>query len=506
MTASHRLLLNSIAIYGKIIVAIFCGLFSTRLILQALGAADFGIYAVVGALVAYMSFLQNITSSTTRRFLSYHRSSDTVSVIFSTSIAIHLCAAILFFFLAELLGWLFLDSLDIPKERIHAAYFVFHCIVVSATATITLTPFSALVQAKENLVFYAICNIVDSLLKLSLAFFLFISPMDALETYGVGIAFITVLHSVWQCLFCLVRHKEIRIKMNLVNKKFAKQMLAFTGWNWVELVCATASLQGIPILLNLFCGVVTNAAYGIANQVRGAVGQFAATFPLVVAPQIVSGIAEDKTERSHRLAVTICKFSAFAIALFAVPILCNTHFVLQVWLGEAPHYAASFCRWALLYTFISVCVSGLNSLVEGKGKIVAYKICLGISNQVALGVSFILLKMGLPPVSVFVGLVASAFIGAFVQIYFARKHTGLSVLNYFKQIGCIILLVIFSFSCTYAISLFSYPSPWLRLACTTTLSTTLMLGGLWLALDVNEKRFATKLIYKLTSKSKKRNV
>jgi O-antigen/teichoic acid export membrane protein len=494
------LALNTLSVYAKTVITLFTGLFSTRIVLRSLGVEDFGIYALVASVIGWLGFLNEIMASATRRFLAYHRTKSDLPSVFSASVVIHFCTGALFVVGIEILGFLFLPTLNIPPDRLGAAWFVFHCMVASFFFGFISNPYSSQIVAQEQIVFWSINASVMALLKLGAVFFLAYTSSDKLKIYGFLMALVLFLEFFNYRIFCAIKYKTTKFSFKLLERNVIFEMLKFSAWKWLETIATVSYMQGIPLILNLFFGTRVNAAYGITNQVLGAMQQFAYSLSLSIVPRIQSSISENKTEKANLDTISVCKLTGFVFAVFGIPLFLNIHFVIQLWLGDIPEYVPIFCQLALASSWIVSLSNSLHFLVEGKGKIELLSIFSCISYFLAPGISYLLLKYGMSPYFIFVGLIASHLSLAIVRFYFAHRATRLSLRAYAKQIGKVILLVLFSFSCTYAISLLSYPSPWLRLSCTTALSTMLMLGGLWWALDANERCFAKSLTYTLTKK------
>jgi O-antigen/teichoic acid export membrane protein len=246
----------------------------------------------------------------------------------------------------------------------------------------------------------------------------------------------------------------------------------------------------MPTLLNLFFGTIANAAYSVAMQVYGNVANLSFAFSQATNPQIQSSQGEGNKARAESLAVSSSKYMFLLSTLLSVPLIVNINFVLSVWLKTVPPQAGMFCALTLAWFALAMVHFSLAILIEGNGKIAGYKIWTALANLSAFPIAFACLKLTDSPLGVFGGLCVSEFFTMLIRIYFAHSLCRISLRNYFSNMLKIILLVSISASATYAISLAPYPSPWLRLACTTALSTTLMLGGLWWALDANERRFA----------------
>ena len=69
--------------------------------------------------------------------------------------------------------------------------------------------------------------------------------------------------------------------------------MSFSGWSFLGQVAIVFSSQGNNILLNMFYGVVVNAALGISNQVNSALMSFVSNFQTAFKPQITKSYANN---------------------------------------------------------------------------------------------------------------------------------------------------------------------------------------------------------------------
>jgi len=498
--SSHRILFNTIAMYLKTIIAVFVGLFSTRYVLEALGIDDFGISALVGSVIGLLGFLNSSMAEATQRFLSYHRTKNDINSVFTTSVIIHFIIGIFFVVMLEIGGLLFLDTLNINVERKYMAHIVFHCMVASTFFSVISTPYTALINAKEDMFFSAFISILESFLKLAIAFCLFHIPFDRLGTYAFSMMCLRILLRIIQRVLCKIRYPKIGFSHKSIDKSLIFKMLSFSSWNVFDSICYIFKTQGLSILLNMFFGTALNAVLGMANQVRTQVATISTSLSQASAPRIVSGISEQNVKQAMTLAISTCKFAFLLVSLLGIPLILNIDYVLSVWLKKVPVYLPIFCCLALANEMIKNLTRGLYHLIIGKGFIRGYKIAIGLAELITFPIAYILLKMNYHPYSIYVGLITSDILIFISRLYFAHRHVNLNVPHYLKEISKVLVTVITAFLCIWAtMPLVTSHSPLATLIITTTLSSALMLTGFWLALDPKEREFAKGLWKKFIS-------
>ena len=171
------------------LLSVAIGLYTSRVVLQVLGVEDFGIYGVVGGIVAMMSFLNASMSGATSRFITFElgkgdtqRLKDT----FSSALIIHIFIAFIVFILAETIGlWFLYNKLIIPENRMNAALWVYQFSVIATMLNITQVPYNACIIAHEKMDVYAYIEILNVSLKLGIVYLLVIGNYDKLILYAV---------------------------------------------------------------------------------------------------------------------------------------------------------------------------------------------------------------------------------------------------------------------------------------------------------------------------------
>lgn len=505
MKNSSRIVANTGILYGKMFLNMGIALFSTRLILKALGTNDFGIFAIVGGVIGALSFLNKAMSSATQRYLSYNQGKgpQQIAKVFNTALLLHVFIGLAFVLILEVAGiFLFDGFLNIAEDRIPIAKFVFHCTVASTFFTVIAVPYDAIMNAKENMIVFALFSVLESVFKLVIAVLLFYTPADRLATYGLCMALMTVFCRTLKRIYSRHKYKESKLDFHLIDWKMMKEMLAYSSWVTVESVSHIAKGDGIPVVLNLFFGTAVNASYGIATQVRHNISLFAEMLFRASNPQVMRNIGDGNIERSIRLSTTICKFSYILMAILSMPLIVECETVLQFWLGRVPEYSVIFCQLVLVTQLVIMTARGLNFLIDGVGKIRSYRIVLSILNIIVFPIAYGCLKMGMEPWAVFIGITLSDILVVIARLHFAHKYTGLGILQFcstttFRLLPLTLVVgIVASF-----VSNLTQVSPMMDLVLCTLVSTILLTGGFYLfVLDKEEREFAISLVKKLKKK------
>jgi O-antigen/teichoic acid export membrane protein len=438
MNASNRVIYNTLVLYAKMILTVGITLYSVRLILNALGASDYGIYNVVGGVISALSFMQSAMTVSTQRYMSYYKGTQDISkqeTIFGSSVILHLglgfLIMLILFFIQPLI---FNHFLNIPEERISIAGTIYYFMSFSMFCAISSVPFIASLNAHENMLYIAIIGIIQVLLTLFLAIYLSFSTVDRLLLYGIGSCCIQFIILILYAACCTKKYEECNIHaVRTPNKKMIKELLSFTGWNTFGALSGISKSQGVAIVLNLFMGTIVNAAYGIANQISGQLNFFSNTMLKAINPQIMQSEGANNRERMLRLSIIASKFGFYLIALFAIPVMFEISSILAWWLKVVPDNTVMFCQMILLSIMINQLTIGLQSAIQATGKIKNYMIFVGGTKIMMIPVAFLLLKFDLPLISVMIAYVVFEFTASILRLICLKIYGQLSIKHFIRS-------------------------------------------------------------------------
>lgn len=414
-------------------------LVSVPMILNALGKSDYGLYNLIAGVISMLSFLNSSISITTQRYLSVaigENNKDKLNVIYNVSLVLHLVVGLVIVLLFEICYMFLFDGfLNIEPERIHAAKVVYQFIVASTFFTIISVPFGAVMNAKENMLAFSIIAIIDSVLKLLLAFYLSRCPFDRLVVYGGCIALISFMNVLFNQIYVRIKYKEFNISLiKYFSKEYFFKMLGFSGWNTMGAVAMIGRNQGIAVIFNLFCGTVANAAYGIANQINGVLGYFSSTFQRALNPQLMQSEGMNNRTRLIRIALTSSKYSVWVIALFAIPLIIEMPYVLKLWLKDVPEYTLRLSQLVLVLAIVYQHSVGLMSSIQAVGKIRNYFITMSILILLNLPICYFILKNGFPLHYCIVVFIIIEFISLITRLFMAHKIVGIRIKDFVMKV------------------------------------------------------------------------
>lgn len=490
-------------------IVLFVSLYSTRLVLNALGASDFGIFNVIGGSIAMLGFLNSTLANATQRFMSYAEGQNNdhhKKVIFNVSLGLHIIIAlssvILFFVIMPLI----FNILSINSHRIHTAHIVYYSFIVSTFLSIINVPYEAVLTAHENMLYYSIIGIFESFLRLGIAVLCVYFVGDKLILYGILMACLPLITLTIMKIYCHRKYEECSINFyKYWDRDVVKKITSFSGWNFLTAISSLLTLQGLGVVLNHFFGSVANAAQGIANQVNGQLSSFSANLMKALNPVIVKTTVNSDSDSINRVTLTGCKISTLLIIFFSIPVMLKMQYILHLWLKEVPEWTVLFCRLQLIYTIISQISNPAATAVYGNGNIKYYAIFKSIMNLLPIILTYISFTLGGDPIWLYVPLIVFMGIGGdIVIIIFAQKLCGVSISKYLTNvilplIGICIIMLLFGgiFTIITKDSILSL------LGCCIITSIAMLIGLMWFCFSNYEKSIIKQLCNSIILKLKK---
>lgn len=450
---SRRLAKNAVYLYARTFVIMLVTLYTSRTVLQVLGESDYGVYNVVGGITLMFTFVTAALTSATQRFLNYEigkGNKKTVTDVFCMSMNIFVIFAVVVVVLGETIGIWFLNTkLNIPEDRMTAARFVYQFSILTSIITLIRIPYNASIIAYEKMSFYAYISIAEALLKLGMVYVLLTSDIDSLILYSILLVVVALIIFFGYFIYSVKKFDTCKYELYW-DEKTSKQLLSFSSWSILGSIAHLAANQGVCFVLNIFCGVVINAALGIANQVFIAVISFVSGFQTAFNPQLVKSYASGNRGDFYQLIYRSSRLSFFLMLIPAIPLFFWCKEILHLWLTNVPDFTVEFTQMTILYGMIDSLSNPLWTSIQATGKVKFYQSWVSIVILLNLPIAYVLLNMGFSPVLV---LISKVFIN--VCLYLGRLFhlsalTGLSLIRYLKEVS-IKLVFVFGLSLIYPV-------------------------------------------------------
>lgn len=422
-SSNKQIAKNAIALYFRMILTMLVGLYTSRIILQALGVEDFGIYNVVGGFVAMFSMISGSMSASISRYLTFelgHGDAKKLKDVFSTSIFVLIGLSIIVVIAVETFGlWYLNNKMVIPAVRMDAAFWVFQISLCSFVIRLINVPYNASIISHERMDVYAYLSILEVICKLLICYAVMISPIDKLVFYAILYFCIDLINQIAYMVFCSKKFEETRLTWKF-DKRLFREMFSFAGWNFIGSSASILRTQGANLLLNWAGGPVVNAANGIANTVSGVVAQFVGNFTQAFNPQITKRYAAKEYESLMNLLICGSKFSFYLMFMLALPVMLNTDFILGKWLTVVPDHTTAFVRLMLVYLLTDALSRPIITAKNATGNIRNYQLVVGGILLLMLPLSYIGLELGMPVEIVAVSNVVTAVLALGARMFMLR--------------------------------------------------------------------------------------
>lgn len=492
---NRRIAKNTLMLYVRMLFGMLVSLYTSRVLLNALGVEDYGVYGAVGGFVSMFSLISASLSSSVSRFLTFELGTgnkEKLSRVFSTSILIQIALSLIVILLSETVGiWFLHHKMTIPPDRMHAAEIVFQASIVSFIFGLLAVPFSASIISHERMGVFAFFGIFEIIARLFIVLFIAYSSWvtDRLIVYSILVMCLGLTMQGIYLYYCRRSFEECRITFTF-DRKIFKEMSSFGSWVFIGCTAGLLKDQGVNLLYNLFVGPVLNAARGIANSVNTAVTSFASNFMTALNPQITKLYAAGDLEYTHSLVERGSRFSFYIILFFAVPILLETEFILGIWLGKFPEHSIDFVRLVLMMSLISTLSNTLINLQTATGKIRNYQIVVGGILLLNFPLSYLCLKLGMQPEATYIVAIIVDVACLFARLLFLRKMAGLSMSHFIRYVLVNVTMVTVVAVILPFLLHISMPFGWQRFLTVGFVSVvTVLLSVLYIGCTADERYF-----------------
>lgn len=442
---NKRIAKNTLLLYFRMLFMMAVSLFTSRVILNTLGVEDYGIYNVVGGVVAMFGFINGSMSSATQRYITFalgKGDENRLQTVFNTTLQIHAMIAAIIVLLGETIGlWFLYNKMQIPADRMDAAFWVLQCSIVSTVVMIVSVPYNADIIAHEKMSAFAYISVLEVVLKLAIVYMLVVFSVDKLILYAFLLLGIQLLIRFCYSIYCNRHFKETKYR-HVWDKQLFKEMTGFAGWSLFGNLSGVLFTQGLNMLLNVFFGPVVNAARAVAVQVQNAIQQFVGNFQMALNPQITKTYAQGKMEEMHTLMFRSARFSFFLLFFLSLPVLFETEYILTVWLKTVPDNTVVFLRIMICTSLIYAIANPLIVANQATGKVKRYQAVCGTILLMILPISYVLLLLGCPAYCVFIAHFVMEAIAQLARMIMLRPLIGIGIKDYIVNIYARIALVV----------------------------------------------------------------
>lgn len=389
-----RIAKNATMLYLRMFLSVLVGLYTSRVVLDVLGVEDYGIYGLVGSVVAMMSFIQTAMSGATSRFITYELGQGNrhrLAITFSSALIIHFGISIIIFIFGETIGlWFFYNKLVIPESRISSAFWVYQLSIASAMIGVTQVPYGAVIMSHEKMDIYAYFELLNVFLKLGIVYLLLIGNFDKLILYALLTFTLSLFMRLFYRVYCIRHFEESRFHF-VWDWNILKPLLSFSGWDLYGNMCVVTNRQGTNFLINMFFGVVYNAASSVATTIHGSILGFSTVISIAYKPQIIKNYAKKQYCKMQEIMSNSLKFTLILYSSMAVPAFIEVDMILDLWLKTVPDYASVFCRFMIVTSVLNFANNIALSAIHATGNIKRISFYTGSIYLFSIPVMYIIL-------------------------------------------------------------------------------------------------------------------
>jgi len=429
--SANRIAFNTVIIYIQKVASAALAIVTTPIILNVLGVEDYGLYTLIVGVVGMLAFLNWSLTIGTQRFISYalgEGNPDKLKRIFSNAMVIHLTYALLLLLIISIGGTYFIDSLlDIPAGRTETAKLLLILMSFISFISIISVPFSGVFQAHENFTIVSVLGVIDSVLKLGIAVLLMFVGTDKLIVYMLMLMASSLIVFLLNVTFCRKLYAETRFNLRLFDWHQSREMLLFMGWSILGSLAVISRNQGVSVLINIFFGVVKNAAYGIAMQVNAGLNVLSNGIKSSMSPQILKSAGTGDYNKMIYLMRSLSKFSLLIVCFVSIPFLFEAPLILKIWLKTVPADTVLFSRLIVIYSMTMMLSAGIQTVFSAIGKVKLYNLYVSVLLIMNLPVSYFLFKAGFASYTILeVGIILE-LISLVIRLFLLKKYVNFSI-------------------------------------------------------------------------------
>lgn len=453
---NKRIVVNTSILYVKFILNTIISFLTSRVVLEALGASDYGLYNVVGGVVVMLNTLGTCMIATSYRYMAIEigrGESGNPNKVYNTVFCIHLFLAVLLLIVGETLGVFYVNNyLNVDSVKIPDALFVLHVSLLTTAFAVIAIPSNGLIIAREKFLFTSSVEIITAVIKLGFIVLLLYVGGNKLRLYAVFLAVCQLFIPVCYQIYCQINDSDVVKWCFNNNYSDYKGVFTFAWWILLGAIASIARIQGVAIIMNLFFGPIANAAFGLATQVNSAISQFTSTVQQATVPQIMKRQGGGELESSVSLVYVVSRFSFLMMLVIAVPIIFSINSILCMWLKEPPGYTNIFIVLLIINALISNLGAGIDASIQATGKIKINQIGFSVINLSIMPITYVLYKLECPVYSNVIVMIGLTLATLVFQLFLMTKLTVFNLKQYVRVTLCPSLNTLFM-SCLLVIPL-----------------------------------------------------
>jgi len=494
MTPNRRIALNVAATYARSAYTLALGLVTARWLFLSLGETDYGLFGLVGGLVAFVTVVNRMLATAVGRFyavaigLGRRKGMAKESLAecrrwFTSAICVHTAVPLVLVAIGWPVGEFAVGHwLVIPADRMAACVWVWRFSCASALVAMVNVPFRAMYTAKQEIAELTVLSMASATLNAALLFYMVTHPGDWLAKYAFWHCVLATVPPLVICVRALCVYPECRLRRDCLWKwADVRRLAAFAGWYAFSMTGAVVKNKGLMVLVNRAFGAVQNAAMVVASRLASKANVFAASMSGPFVAAIASSFGSGKRDRVQNLVSLAGKLGGLVVALVSVPLFLEVDEVMRLWLKKPPADAGFLCACVLAMFFLDRSSIGQSSAIDASGKIALEKSFSGTINVLSVPAACLMVVTGNGLRSIGWIMVASMLLVVTARVVIAERVVGLSVARWLKSTALPLAALAF-FGCAFgSVPRLLMPASFPRILAVTAASEAVMLPFAWFA-------------------------
>ena len=489
MTQTRRIVLNILATYGRSLLTLFCGLFTGRWLLEALGTRSYGVFGVVGVILGLVGVVNSMLSSSVGRYFAFsvgkaRAMGDSAAAIdescgwFNTAVAIHFLFSTILVTIGYPLGfWAVKCYFDIPDEMRLASLWVFSFSMVTTYVGMATVPFRALYTAHQYIAELTLYGIAATVANVCFAWYLLRYPGNRLWFNGFYTMLIAVVPNLLIAARAFWVFPECRVRPGMMlNRSRYKHLFSFAGWQILGWLGLSFRFQGLTTLCNKVLGLEYNSSLSISNNISQHAMTFSYSLSGAFSPAITNAAGAADKDLYERLTLRSCKFGDIMCAVFIIPLCLEMNYVIHLWLKVVPPMVVPLCTLTLITLLIERSTSGYCSAISANGNIKWAEMigCFNWTLSFAIGCLFVcVFKWSV------LGIAAAIFICQIIacvsQLFLAKYQLKMAVRPWFMTFALPMSVAVIASAVVGWLFRFVIAESFFRLVLTTLMSVSVFM-------------------------------
>lgn len=440
------IIVNTAISYLKTVLTAGLGIFSSRWILERLGASGWGLFTLVGCLMVSISLFNGAMAAGSVRFFAFsigRNSPRELRQWFNSALAIHTILPGILVVLGYPVGiYLIRHVLKIAPDQVEDGVMVFRFSLLMLFFSMVSIPYVGLLNAKQQIASLALLGIVESICCFFFAYLL-------LSYQGNGLFFYAAYYSLISVFFCLVKIGLARRGAQECRCDFKewfimhrlREIFRFSAWNLFGDFACSVRYQGTGFVINLFFGTTMNAAYGIASTISNHASNLSIAMQTALTPVLTYRAGERDYEKMLKYVFIVCKYGTLSVALISIPVFCEMDYLLKIWLVTPPPHTVILAKSLLIVLVVEKLAVGHVLALNAVGHNTCYNLVVGICNMLSVPFMILLLMISHSPIFV-LGLLVSSVLCTAGRVWIARVTLHISVLHWLKSVILPVFIVV----------------------------------------------------------------